>query len=44
MDFKLELVVVPVSDVDRAKAFYADKWDSPWTSTTRRARRSGSSS
>ena len=25
MDFKLELVVVPVSDVDRAKAFYADK-------------------
>lgn len=22
MDFKLELVVVPVSDVDRAKAFY----------------------
>ena len=25
MEFKLELVVVPVSDVDRAKAFYADK-------------------
>ena len=25
MDFKLELVVVPVSDVDRAKAFYVDK-------------------
>ena len=25
MDYKLELVVVPVSDVDRAKAFYADK-------------------
>jgi catechol 2,3-dioxygenase-like lactoylglutathione lyase family enzyme len=24
MDFKLELVIVPVSDVDRAKAFYAD--------------------
>ena len=24
MDFKLELVAVPVSDVDRAKAFYAD--------------------
>ena len=22
MDFKLEMVVVPVSDVDRAKAFY----------------------
>ncbi|HET9879421.1 MAG TPA: VOC family protein [Candidatus Limnocylindria bacterium] len=25
MDFRLELVVVPVSDVDRAKAFYADQ-------------------
>jgi catechol 2,3-dioxygenase-like lactoylglutathione lyase family enzyme len=25
VDFKLELVSVPVSDVDRAKAFYADK-------------------
>jgi catechol 2,3-dioxygenase-like lactoylglutathione lyase family enzyme len=25
VDFKLELVVVPVSDVDRAKAFYMDK-------------------
>ena len=25
MDFKLELVVVPVSDVDRAKAFYMDQ-------------------
>ena len=25
MDFKLELVPVPVSDVDRAKAFYTDK-------------------
>ena len=24
MDFKLELVVVPVSDVDRAKEFYTD--------------------
>ena len=24
MDIKLEVVVVPVSDVDRAKAFYAD--------------------
>jgi predicted enzyme related to lactoylglutathione lyase len=24
MDFKLELVIVPVSDVDRAKAFYTD--------------------
>jgi predicted enzyme related to lactoylglutathione lyase len=25
MDWKLELVVLPVSDVDRAKAFYTDK-------------------
>ena len=25
MDFKLELIVVPTSDVDRSKAFYADK-------------------
>ena len=25
MDWKLELVVVPVSDVDRAKAFYANQ-------------------
>jgi catechol 2,3-dioxygenase-like lactoylglutathione lyase family enzyme len=25
MDMKLEVVVVPVSDVDRAKAFYADR-------------------
>ena len=25
MDFKLELVVIPVSDVDRAKAFYAER-------------------
>src|SRR4051794_16105810 len=25
MDWKLELVQVPVSDVDRAKAFYAEK-------------------
>ncbi len=25
MDWKLELIVVPVSDVDRAKAFYTDE-------------------
>jgi len=25
MDYKLELIAVPVSDVDRAKAFYVDK-------------------
>lgn len=26
MDWKLELVIVPVTDVDRAKAFYVDKF------------------
>jgi catechol 2,3-dioxygenase-like lactoylglutathione lyase family enzyme len=25
MDYKLELVLIPVSDVDRAKAFYAER-------------------
>ena len=25
MDYRLELVVIPVSDVDRAKAFYTEK-------------------
>ena len=25
MDFKLELVLIPVTDVDRAKAFYVDQ-------------------
>jgi catechol 2,3-dioxygenase-like lactoylglutathione lyase family enzyme len=25
MDWKLELVPIPVSDVDRAKAFYVDQ-------------------
>ncbi|WP_026910804.1 VOC family protein [Patulibacter minatonensis] len=25
MDFKLELILVPVGDVDRAKAFYVDR-------------------
>ena len=25
MDWKLELIAVPVSDVDRAKAFYTEK-------------------
>ena len=25
MDFKLELVLIPVADVDRAKAFYAER-------------------
>lgn len=25
MDFRLELVILPVTDIDRAKAFYADQ-------------------
>lgn len=25
VDFKLELVLIPVSDVDRSKAFYVEK-------------------
>jgi catechol 2,3-dioxygenase-like lactoylglutathione lyase family enzyme len=25
MDYKLELIIIPVSDVDRAKAFYVDR-------------------
>ena len=25
MDFKIELIAIPVTDVDRAKAFYTDK-------------------
>ena len=34
MDFKLELVAVPVTDVDRAKAFYVDRPASTPTTTT----------
>ena len=30
VDMKLEVVVIPVSDVDRAKRFYAS-WDGGWT-------------
>jgi hypothetical protein len=30
MDMRLELVPLPVADVDRAKAFYTEKWDSTW--------------
>ena len=34
MDFKLELVPIPVTDVDRAKAFYVDAPASTPTTTT----------
>ena len=29
MEYKLELIIVPVSDVDRAKAFYSDQLGFP---------------
>ena len=34
VDMRLEVVVVPVSDVDRAKAFYSEKVGSTWTWTS----------
>lgn len=33
MDFRLEVVQVPVSDVDRAKTFYTEKAASTLTTT-----------
>jgi hypothetical protein len=42
MDWKLEVIVLPVSDVDRAKAFYVAGSASTWTSTTTPATPSGS--
>ena len=44
MDWKLELVAVPVSDVDRAKAFYVDQVGFTPTTTTGSATSCGSSS
>ena len=44
MQMKLELVPLPVSDVDRAIAFYAEKLGFTRTSTCSPARASGSSS
>ena len=34
MDYTLELIVVPVTDVDRAKAFYPEQLGFDWTWTT----------
>ncbi len=34
MDYKLELVAIPVTDADRAKAFYVDRPASTPTTTT----------
>jgi len=33
MNLKLEAIVVPVSDVDRAKKFYRRRWVLEWTLT-----------
>ena len=44
MDFKLELVPVPVSDVDCAKTFYATRPASTSISTSATARRSAACS
>ena len=42
MDLKLELVLIPVSDVDRAKAFYTERVGFTWTSITSPATNSAS--
>ena len=44
MDWKLELVVVPVSNVDRAKRFYTEQAGSTCTWTPGPARTFGSCS
>jgi hypothetical protein len=43
VDFKLELVLVPVSDVDRARTFYVEKAGFSLDVITSPARSSGSS-
>ena len=43
MDWKLELVAIPVSDVDRAKAFYTDQAGFTPITTTPSAMTSASS-
>jgi catechol 2,3-dioxygenase-like lactoylglutathione lyase family enzyme len=42
MDWKLEVLVVPVSDVDRAKEFYADRLGFPVDTDFRGGEDSGS--
>ena len=41
MDWKLEVVVVPVTDIDRAKSFYVDKLGFTSTPTPSPRRRCG---
>ena len=38
MDLKLEVVTIPVSDLDRAKTFTRSRLVSTWTSTTKSAK------
>jgi hypothetical protein len=40
MDMKLEVLAVPVSDVDRAKRFY-ENWGFAWISTASPTRTTG---
>jgi len=35
VDMKLEVVVIPVSDVDRSKRFYGEPWGGAWTPISR---------
>jgi len=44
MEMRIELVPIPVSDVDRAKSFYVDKVGFNATTTTKSARSCGSCS
>jgi predicted enzyme related to lactoylglutathione lyase len=44
MEMKLELVPIPVADVDRAKTFYIERFVLLKTSTCSRRRASGSCS
>jgi catechol 2,3-dioxygenase-like lactoylglutathione lyase family enzyme len=44
MEMKLELVLIPVADVDRAKRFYVERLGLLKTSTCGRRRASGSCS
>jgi len=37
IEMRLEVVRIPVSDVDRAKGFYGGAWGGGWTPTSRSA-------
>jgi hypothetical protein len=44
MDWKIELVAIPVTDVDRAKTFYVERPASTPTTITKSTKRCGSCS